>query len=42
VQHRLQRCFSVAVECKGPLQLRPPLIVTDQATLRRWIFWVDL
>lgn len=37
-----QRGFSVAVECKDPLQQRLRLIVTDQATLRRWIFWVDL
>ena len=37
-----QRRFSVAVDCKDPLQQRLRLIVTDEATSRRWIFWVDL
>jgi hypothetical protein len=37
-----QRRFSVAVDCKDPLQQRLRVIVTDRASLRRWIFWVDL
>jgi hypothetical protein len=37
-----QRRFSVAVDCKDPLQQRLRLIVSDVATARRWIFWVDL
>jgi hypothetical protein len=37
-----QRRFSVAVDCKDPLQQRLRLIVTDAATSRRWFFWVDL
>jgi hypothetical protein len=40
VLHR--RRFSVAVDCKDPLQQRLRLIVGDEATSRRWIFWVDL
>ena len=36
------RRFSIAVDCKDPLQLRLRLIVTDELTSRRWIFWVDL
>jgi len=39
---RHQRRFSVAVDCKDPLQQRLRLIVSDVATARRWIFWVDL
>lgn len=37
-----QRRFSIDVDCKDPLQQRLRLIVEDQATSRRWIFWVDL
>ena len=37
-----QRRFSVAVECKDPLQQRLRVIVTDPSTRRRWIFWVDV
>jgi hypothetical protein len=37
-----QRRFSIAVDCKDPLQQRLRLIVSDVATSRRWIFWVDL
>jgi hypothetical protein len=37
-----QRRFSVALDCKDPLQQRLRLIVSDEATSRRWIFWVDL
>jgi hypothetical protein len=37
-----QRRFSVAVDCKDPLQQRLRLIIGDVATARRWIFWVDL
>jgi hypothetical protein len=37
-----RRRFTVAVDCKDPLQLRLRLIVSDAATSQRWIFWVDL
>ncbi len=39
---RHERRFSVAVDCKDPLQQRLRLIVSDEPTSRRWIFWVDL